>query len=442
VALPVILFNTTTGSDTTASGAGPSIAVSGTASAHTNGINQSTILFTNNPNLSGISTDGSAVLWLKTSSGRQFTIITAVNNSSKTVTVADLFNIPSGSAVNWAIGGKRATWSNTDSRKLFSDVKNGWTVETETNQTLSSTAIMLSASQTGSSPIVVRGSTEHVTLTKNNTSAHFEFSSLVSGIWTFEKLRFLNTSLNVGTAFSTGVSTLTIKNCIFGSSTNKLNRVINYSGGGDLRFMDCEISTASIAILLHTSGSRTMDIIGCWIHDCEGAASSVIDIQSSSTIPTTWNIKDCIFDNIAGNAISISSSTASTQLMGNIQNCTFDGCAVGLKLNGVYSKLCLLNNIFSNNTTAINAVAGQEAFTFGIDYNNFYNNGTDRVNFPIGPNDTVLDPQYVNRTGNDYSIGTNLRALGFPSSSQSIGLNQSRTNNFTDIGGAQRREAD
>jgi hypothetical protein len=50
---PSFVFNNSTGSDTAASGAGPSSAVTGTAAAHTGGSASTTITLTNSTDLSG-----------------------------------------------------------------------------------------------------------------------------------------------------------------------------------------------------------------------------------------------------------------------------------------------------------------------------------------------------------------------------------------------------
>src|SRR5882762_753979 len=107
MALPTVAINSS-GSDTAASGAGPVISLFGTAAATA----ASTIvtLLVDNPDLSGVATDGSAIIWIGSSSGRQFSKITAVDNTVgvKTVTVAVAFaNTESGKS--WGIGGKRLT---------------------------------------------------------------------------------------------------------------------------------------------------------------------------------------------------------------------------------------------------------------------------------------------------------------------------------------------
>ncbi len=69
MAYPTIIFNATSGSDTAASGAGPSTAVTG-SSATVNGGDPGTVLdLDGTPDLSGVATDGSGAIFLGTWSG-------------------------------------------------------------------------------------------------------------------------------------------------------------------------------------------------------------------------------------------------------------------------------------------------------------------------------------------------------------------------------------
>jgi hypothetical protein len=132
MALPTIAINSTTGSDTTASGDGTAINVSGAAAAtHSN----TTINITDAVSLTGVPVDGSACLWVATSSGRRWSKITAISGSSGAwvVTVADAYGVTD-AADAWAIGGKRATLNG--SLQLGVDIRGGWTIDVQTNQTL------------------------------------------------------------------------------------------------------------------------------------------------------------------------------------------------------------------------------------------------------------------------------------------------------------------
>ena len=126
-----IKFNNSTGSDTQSSGLGPAVAVYGSGASTTGA----------SAVVTGISTTGVSagdLLWVQSSSGRQFSIIASVDSSTQ-VTCDDVFaNTESGRT--WAIGGKRATFDNSASRRLFSDdCAAGFVIETETDQSLTST---------------------------------------------------------------------------------------------------------------------------------------------------------------------------------------------------------------------------------------------------------------------------------------------------------------
>lgn len=127
MARPILNYDAISGSDTAASGAGPATAITGTGAAHTNGAASTTITLTNSPDLSGVAVDH--VLWMDTASGRKFSKITAVDDGADTVTVEDSFNIGSGSAVDYAIGGERKTFEGDTGQRDWLDWKGGWIIE-------------------------------------------------------------------------------------------------------------------------------------------------------------------------------------------------------------------------------------------------------------------------------------------------------------------------
>lgn len=127
-----IRYNASTGSNTAASGAGPATAVTGTSAAYSGngagGGTQTIITFTNSPDLSAVTT--SHILYLNVSAGQTYLFeITAVDNTAKTVTVdtAPTTAINSGSAVSYAIGGKRAGPRRSGTEMDFAMARNGWT---------------------------------------------------------------------------------------------------------------------------------------------------------------------------------------------------------------------------------------------------------------------------------------------------------------------------
>jgi hypothetical protein len=136
---PKIQFNSTTGSDTAASGAGPSTALTGSGASTTNG-GTTVDLSADNPDLSGVATDGSAALWVSTSTGRQFARITAVNDITKVITTTGNTWGVTASSQTWAIGGERATLNAASSRALFTATGwgSGWEIVLATDQTIDS----------------------------------------------------------------------------------------------------------------------------------------------------------------------------------------------------------------------------------------------------------------------------------------------------------------
>lgn len=127
-----VSYNASTGSNTAASGAGPATAVTGTSAAYSGdgagGGTQTVITFTNTPDLSGVAVDD--VLYLNVSAGETYLFeITAVDDGADTVTVdvAPDTAINSGSAVSYAIGGKRAGPRRSGTENDFAMARNGWT---------------------------------------------------------------------------------------------------------------------------------------------------------------------------------------------------------------------------------------------------------------------------------------------------------------------------
>src|SRR5258708_31213901 len=106
MALPTVVINSSTGSDTAASGAGPATALFGTAAA--TAASMIVTLLVDNPDLSSVPTDGSAAIWVASSSGIRWSKITGKDNTVgvKTVTVATPYpNTASGK--QWGIAGQR-----------------------------------------------------------------------------------------------------------------------------------------------------------------------------------------------------------------------------------------------------------------------------------------------------------------------------------------------
>lgn len=441
MAFPTIIFNASTGSDTAASGAGPAAAVTGTAAAHTGGVASTTITLTNSPDLSGVATDGSAALWMKTASGvRQFSKITGADNTAKTVTVEDSFTIEEASAVDYAIGGKRATWDNADSRSLLADVKPSWTIETETDQTITSALTGKVAGSTAAGVITWRGASETIrTITQSADTPHFNsYATNIPTWWNFEYLKFQNSNATKTSAYGiyADAGIWNLSRCIFGDATNKLYRgVSRASNAHQCNIVDCEVKYCDFGLV--PSGSSILRATGLYVHDC---TYNGILSENGQVI-----LSNSIIENNGSDGIK----EAGTPTVYILENCTIHGNGGdGIELVNPASQLLRIQNcnITKNNGYGIKAHANQRLTKPFVDYNNFgtgttANSSGNVLNIDAGPHDLNVDPQYTDADAGDFSVGTNVQAKGFPDATRYIGANQSLTRSYVDIGAAQRQEA-
>ena len=125
MALVTLTYNSSTGSDTAASGAGPATAITGSNATNGSG---NVVNLDGSPDLSGVL--GDAVFWSNTSgSNRKLSRIISVDDTSKTVTTEDLLVLSGGKS--WAIGGKRLGPTASASRQDIVDGSAGWRFELE-----------------------------------------------------------------------------------------------------------------------------------------------------------------------------------------------------------------------------------------------------------------------------------------------------------------------
>ncbi len=272
MALPTIVVNSS-GSDTAASGAGPATALFGTAAALTS--NTTVTLSVDAPDLSGVATDGSAVIWVGSSSGKQFAKITNIDNTLKTVTVSDAYGVTE-SGKNWGIGGKRASLAG--SLKLGIDIRGGWVIDVQTDQTLTANFNIAPNSVTGLPATItstvgamatkIQTSTNNILgLDVNNAS-----NLIVSNLYLYCTAG--TPGVGIGHSSANNCTNMIVKNCIvdgwkygigMGDSTSS-------SRMQSLVMEDTEIRNCTRnAIWNAISGPPS--IAGCYIHD-NGSASS------------------------------------------------------------------------------------------------------------------------------------------------------------------------
>lgn len=470
-ALPVLAFNSSTGSDTAASGAGPATALTGT-----NGSTAASTVVTllvDNPDLSGVATDGSAVIWIKSSSGLQYSKITAVNNTAgvKTVTVATAYANTEGSRT-WGIGGKRATLDHVDSRTLIqSDVKAGWTISLEDDQTITSTLTPTSGGAAGTGWILVKGnSVNRRTITCSANAASWTISSASANLWRYENVNFADsngtkTSANAFNFSNSATVDFCWVNCAT-DSTNKQLRFILRSANtvGHYVLVGCDVNnTTGTEAISITSSTQYLSAFCCTFRNNAGHG---LVIDSGYYVDFTG----CVFAANAGHGVKLSESGTWLGFSSKFVANTFDGAtgassgidASGIATNSLFvNNIIWANNIFSNNGTSGSAYGANVKSTAiqtpaYIGYNVYFGNRTSAtLNWPTagtttlsGVNELTVDPGYTNASGGNFTVGTTVKALGFPDNvaataqapNATIAGVASGTPTYVDIGAAQRIE--
>ena len=417
---PTIVFNSSTGSDTAASGAGPATALTGSAASYSGSV----VTLDGSPDLSGVATDSTHVLYLVTSTGRKFFAITAKDNTAKTVTVADA---PAGTAsgLSWAIGGKRATWDNTNSRLLFStDRKAYWTIRTETDQTITSTALNM-GSTVGLLGMVIEGD-DPTTLRVINQTANAATMTGTGSI-IVRNLKITNSngtkSNAVGVDASNPDEYFIFQNCVFGDATNQL-----ISAFGPYSYLICE----GVVVQHCTGGQGSLSI---------NSRQFLVNFQyihnggSWSTTYAGSTYINCLFAGNTGDGVT-------TQIGGSYTfvNCTFaNNTGDGLDSSALNAGYIIHNCLFANNGNyghrggGANPTVGFPPSSIG---NVYHNNTSGSINnYPAGYDDRTLDPQFTDAAGGNWSVGTNLKA-----GAHYARYPHATTVSYLDVGAIQRQE--
>lgn len=432
MARPTITANTGTGSDTAASGCGhTAITAGGNDGASVNGTT-TVDLTADNPDLSAVAADASSgtwCMWVNTSTGRQFSRITAADNTAKTVTVATAYAVTeSGKA--WGIGGKRATWTVA----MFADAQAGWTLQTETDQNISAALVTGAAGDTTSGPILVKGDSAS-TLRVITQSANANCFTVSNTQWAFANLQ-LKCSAGTKTSnagISIGTAVVRVVNCIFGGSANPVyNGILHTENGGSALCVGCEFYTAYNGWSTGTRASITVAAVDCFFHDCGN--SGIVSTDSGTAV-----LIRCVFHGNAEDGAALPSST------NVVDSCVFDANTDDGLVVGPTNLLVLTNNIFSNHSgTSDQGTKCGAAVPFMtqmyVDFNCLYNNATPDANLPTQTNGSTADPQYTDAANHDFGVGANMKAIGGPpAAANHLGIS-STTHSYLDIGAAQRSE--
>jgi hypothetical protein len=382
-----IVFNSTDGSDTAASGLGPSVALTGNGASTTG----------SSAVVTGISTTGVTagdLLWVQSSSGRQFSIIASVDSSTQ-VTCDDVFaNTESGRT--WAIGGKRATWDNADSRQSFTDSQ-GWTFETETDQTLTSHIACPPLSGTHT----IQGANNALrTITQTADDDNFRGNINNNSIMIFRHLKLENSNASKTNAYGLGMRRrFYCFDCVFGDPVNQLKH-------GQVRRGDYPNFTMERCIIQNcTDAGLDWGYYIVVLKSCLFRNNATYGFKMSQTPHT---IVDCIFENNGTSGILVNIGAPRNI---HILGCIFYGNAshgMDKVAASYFSEGSLVRGcIFANNGGyAVNAnVTGDWVFDGNVYYNNTL--GISNQSHVPGPNDITLssDP-FVDAANGDFNLNT------------------------------------
>ena len=390
-----ILFNNSTGSDTTASGssAGANVYGSGASTTSASAV------------VTGITTTGvqaGDLLWVQSSSGRQFSVIASVDSGTQ-VTCDDTF-ANTESSRTWAIGGKRATFDNADSRRLFtSDVVAGSTIESETDQNISSNMIIGPA--TATQPLTVD--------CKNNAIVRTFTTAWTYTLRLREYTIFKNATHTTATNFVYGIEAFqqgAADRFQWIENVHVSNFWTNFAclSRGNYNFSNCSFRDATDRGL-YADGPDNLSIFGC-ISD--GNAKGV-EIDSG-----TVNLYNCIISNNTANGCDFSSANVTA-----ISNVFLGNTSSGMIVAGFSfpdaKSLGIRNNIFdSNGSYGINVTATGGLFRC---YRNAFRNNTSGETSGITSVDTITltaDP-FVDAANGDFNLnadaggGATLRANNY-----------------------------
>ena len=399
-----ILFNNSTGSDTTASGCGPATAVT---------ITLQTSAGSNTANASGSLSSISAgdLMYVPSFTGRKFNVIASVQPLGGTITFDDNWD-DSASGVSGYVGGKRATLEG--SSQLFDyNYSSGKTqeIELETDQTITTHLGDASFGSLGVTTTVRPSSGSRAKITNNNTTATYGSYIFFGGTWEVFDIDFESTATGqqpfvAGSTSNTQRVTGSFTGCTAKSQTNNFYSFAGASYPNNLHFNRCEFAYFSSTVLNNLSYEQ--NVCNCYFHDNASHC-----IGNTSNVGAQYRVTNCVFDNNYGFIYTFGplNSFFSGCIINNTSNSLF-GTAYG----GSYN--LFIGNIFTNNSGTVhaNVVQATSRFLDNAFYNNTNIDSTFGLNF--GAITLTADP-FVSASTGDFNLnadaggGATLRANNF-----------------------------
>jgi hypothetical protein len=378
-----IKFNNLTGSDTQSSGLGPAVAVYGSGASTTGASNVVTGI-----NTAGVSSGD--LLWVQSSSGRQFSIIATVDSGSQ-VTCDDNFdNTESGRT--WAIGGKRATLDSVTS--LFESnysFQKTFELSLETDQNAGN----LSPNGAMGVSIHIKSSVPGVKRELMCTDTY----PFYGGSWylydlsvksNYSGTRLLGRGSNTATVLDVYVRAY---DCDFADATYNFTSLNDYYRGF-MHFYKCNFKNFSSSIWTQR---QTVTFQDCYFSDNQ---SYIIAWNGAGS--NSLHVNNCIFTNNA-NWMWLGRG-----LFNGISDCVIHGTTGTLMTSttgGVHQQDFIRNCIFSDNSGSFTGAVSQNTLKLMncAFYNNANMNASSGSVYSYGNIDLTADP-FVNAANGDFNI--------------------------------------
>lgn len=189
-----------------------------------------------------------------------------------------------------------------------------------------------------------------------------------------------------------------IDNCSFINTSGTANRYAVYLQSTTLQSSHIKRSYAESTNGIGIGMEMDTKVSRCVVKDC--GVTGIDQTAASGTSIMNSIITNC------DTGIKVSSRYCTA-----IEGCTIYNCAThGLNLSNTRT-LSVRNNIIDSCGVGIYSSNSTPKNTSLVDFNNFKNNTTDRVNFDVGPNDTALDPAFKDAANDDFRVGSDMNTV-------------------------------
>lgn len=249
----------------------------------------------------------------------------------------------------------------------------------------------------------------------------------------FENIFFKVTGNNAGGGNGIVNGRNSFFNCKFDQNGNDIAGVSESHNVAYCYFFNSGSTTAGTSYAI-SPGAYAPTYYGNYIN---GWRAGGISVDSDAAI---------IVNNIIANCKGITSAIemaggGAGVLSAIIGNTIVNNSGDGVRHSQIASRnIPFYNNIIANNggygrnftvgTTAENNRVSKMTFN-----NNYFGNASGVINgISLAATDTTLDPQFINASGGNFSVGANMKNIGFPTS-----FLGSATNNYLDIGAVQSK---